>query len=108
MEVQLISQKKEDTSNAYWLHIREKDNTKHSLYFDDFADAKKMYDKILKSKSVFYKDIITYSSFEKELYDKWKKEGNIGKEGYPKLSDNYKIAETVYGRDDSTYEEKHF
>ena len=37
-----------------------------------------------------------YDELENKLYEKWKKEGNIGKEGYPTLNEDFKLSSIVF------------
>ena len=83
-------------TNEYIIYGSADDMDKINMKFFNFDDAKKMYDKIVKSKKISYKDIITNDETEREYYDKWLAEGNIGKEGYPKLSNVYSIQQIFF------------
>jgi len=82
--------------NQYTIYAKSDDNDKIKMDFFNFDDAKKMYDKILKAKKIRYRDIIEYDNTEKEYYNKWSEEGNIGKKGYPKLTDISPIQEMTF------------
>lgn len=83
-------------TNEYIIYGSADDMDKINMKFFNYDDAKKMYDKIVKSKKISYKDIITNDETEREYYDKWLAEGNIGKEGYPKLSNVYNIQQIFF------------
>jgi hypothetical protein len=89
------SKKTTDSNNTYEVFTMSDDFDKSSMSFYTFEDAQKMYDKILKSKKVKYKDIVEFDEAERKLFEQWKEEGNIGKEGYPKLSDSSRIQRLV-------------
>lgn len=87
---------KDSKTNDYIIYGSADDMDKINMKFFNFEDAKKMYDKIVKSKKIKYKDIIANDETERGYYDSWLAEGNIGKEGYPKLSDVYTIQEIFF------------
>jgi gas vesicle protein len=82
---------KSSEKNNYSVYVKSDDFDKSNMRFYSFDEAKEMYDKIVKSKKVKYKEIIANDEAEKKIYDKWLEEGKIGKEGYPKLSDDSSI-----------------
>lgn len=101
--------KKESTKGAYWVFVRSKEFGKSMLTFDGYKSSKMMYDKILENKKVRYKDIVDFDDSEKELYNKWKIEGNIGKPGYPKsLGQTSRISEISFGRNDEEFQSQEF
>jgi hypothetical protein len=77
--------------NIYGLFVQTDDFDKATMQFDTFMEAQDMYEKIARSGKIKYKDLVTYSDSERDLYEKWKSEGVIGEEGYPKLSDVSKV-----------------
>ena len=98
--------KKESTTEpTFHVFVRTEEFDKGNLKFFSFEDGKKFFDKIKSSKKIKYGDIVDYDDSEKELYNKWESEGNIGKEGYPKLSDTDDIQEATFSMFDSTGKE---
>ncbi len=81
---------------GYLLFVRTEKFDKSYLLFDEYQQADKMYEKIVKDKKVSYKDIVEFDKDEAKLYEKWKSEGNIGKEDYPKLSDTDKVFHIIF------------
>ena len=93
------------SKNTYGVFVRSDDFDKNDLQFYSFEDAQKMYNKITKAKKIKYKDIIEYDQAERKLFDQWESEGNIGKEGYPKLTDVSPIQKVIlYINDDDIFE----
>lgn len=96
-------------TNNFYVFVRSNDFGKSTLMFSEYETAKNYYDKFVKNKKIRYKDIIDFDIHEYKLYDKWKKEGNIGKEGYPSgLTAESKIQEVSFGYGDVKFENKEF
>lgn len=76
---------------GYLVFVRSEKFDKSLLLFDDYGEANKVYEDIIKAKKVQYKTIIEHDKDEFRLYEKWKLEGKVGKDGYPKLSDYSKV-----------------
>ena len=103
------SEKTEESTDGFFVFLRAEDLGKATLSFYDYESAKKFYSKAVTSKKVKYGDVIKFSEGEKELYTKWKSEGNIGKAGYPKsLLQQYKLEEIVFGKGNTEFESKEF
>lgn len=97
------------STNDFWVFVRSDDFGKSTLSFYEYEGAKKIYDKFVSNKKVRYKDIVDFDASERKLYDQWKSEGNIGKEGYPSgLSAESKIQEVAFGQGDNQFEIKEF
>lgn len=93
----------------FWVSVRSVDFGKSTLSFSEYDGAKKFYDKFVLNKKIRYKDIVDFDESERKLYDKWKSEGNIGKEGYPSgLTSESKIQEVAFGQGDKQFENKEF
>jgi hypothetical protein len=100
---------KTKSENKFFVFVRSKDFGKSNLVFGDFASAKKLYDKVVSSKKIKYKDIVDADNFERSLYEGYKSEGNIGKEGYPSgLNAESKVEEIVIGQGENDFERKEF
>jgi hypothetical protein len=97
--------KKDD---GFYIFVRSDEFGKSSLYFDDYTSAKKMYDKIVLSKKIKYKDIIDLDISERELYEKWKSEGKTKEDGYPTLNSTSKVQTIILSNGNSDFEEKNF
>ena len=85
---------KNESSSPVYFHIfaRTKDWSKINMKFYTYDDAKKMYDKMVASKKLKYKDLIEYDWDEAKLFQKWKDNpGEIPKEEMPKVTDESKI-----------------
>ena len=94
-----------DSKESYWVYVRSDDFGKSRLTFSGYKSAKLMYDKILKKGKVRYQDIVDFDDSEKELYTRWKNEGNIGKQGYPKsLNQLSPIQEISFGVGNEEFE----
>jgi hypothetical protein len=103
------SEKKEESSDGFYVFLRAEGLGKANLSFFDYLSAKNFYSKAVTSKKVKYGDIIKFSESEKNLYNQWKSEGNIGKEGYPtSLLQQYKLEEIVFGKGNTEFESKEF
>lgn len=106
------SHKPKETSkskNDFWVFVRSDDFGKSTLSFSEYDGSKKFYDKFVSNKKVRYKDIVDFDASERKLYDQWKSEGNIGKDGYPSgLSSESKIQEVAFGQGDKQFESKEF
>jgi hypothetical protein len=98
----------ENSNNDFWIYVRSDDFGKSSLSFSEYESAKNIYDKIVSSKKVRYKDIVDFDESERKLYNQWKAEGNIGKEGYPTLKSESKIQEVAFGLGNKEFESKDF
>jgi hypothetical protein len=81
------SKKTTDSDNTYEVFVMSDDFDKSIMKFYTFDDAQKMYNKILKSKKIKYKDVIEYDENERKLFEEWESEGKTGTQGYPKISD---------------------
>jgi len=102
-------EQKEESANGFFVFLRADDLGKATLSFYDYKSAKNFYSKAVTSKKVKYGDVIKFSESEKNLYNQWKSEGNIGKAGYPKsLLQQYKLQEIVFGKGDTEFESKEF
>ncbi len=99
---------KESKNNQFYVYVRSNDFGKSGLRFDERELAQKYYNKIVTAKKVRYKDIVDFDASERKLYNQWKKEGNIGKEGYPTLSKQSKVQEVIFGQGDEVFNEKEF
>jgi hypothetical protein len=103
------SEKKEESADGFFVFLRADGLGKATLSFYDYKSAKNFYSKAVTSKKVKYGDIIKFSESEKNLYNQWKSEGNIGKAGYPKsLLQQYKLEEIVFGKGNTEFESKEF
>jgi hypothetical protein len=103
------SEKKEESADGFFVFLRAEGLGKANLSFYDYESAKNFYKKAVTSKRVKYGDVIKFSEGERELYTKWKSEGNIGKAGYPKsLLQQYKLEEIVFGKGNTEFESKEF
>lgn len=97
------------STNNFWVFVRSDDFGKSTLSFSEYEGAKKFYDKFVSNKKVRYKDIVDFDDWERKLYEQWKSEGNIGKDGYPSgLSAESKIREVAFGQGDKEFETKKF
>lgn len=77
--------------SLFHVFIVSDENDKYDLVYYSYDDARKGYDKYKKSKKVTYQEIIDNDPKEKKYFEEWDKEGKIGTEGYPSLSDEIKI-----------------
>jgi hypothetical protein len=94
-------------NNDFFVFVRSDDFGKSTLLFSEYSEAKKVYDKFAAKKKVRYKDLVDFDPSERKLYNQWKSEGNIGKEGYPSsLSDESKIQEISFGQGNKDFESK--
>jgi hypothetical protein len=110
-ELSRSNKKEEDlkSPDGFFIFLRADGLGKATLSFYDYQSAKNFYSKAIASKKVKYGDVVKFSESEKELYNQWKSEGNIGKSGYPKnLLQSYKIEEIVFGKGDTEFESKEF
>jgi len=99
----------ETLKNDFWVFVRSDDFGKSTLSFSQYQEAKKFYDKFVSNKKVRYKDIVDFDTSERKLYNQWKSEGNIGKEGYPSgLSAESKLQEVSFGQRNKQFETKEF
>jgi hypothetical protein len=108
---ELLSSKKSDKSKKreFYVFVRSQDFGKSTLAFDDYKAAKEIFDKIINKRKVQYRDIVDFDKSEKELYQKWLTEKNIGKSGYPKGLSQFSSVESVsIGTEDEEYESKEF
>ena len=92
---------------GFYVFIRSDKFGKNNLFFYDYQSAKKMYDKIVLSEKIKYKDIIDFDILERELYEKWKSEGKED-DGYPTLNSTSFVSQVFLGKDEDTFEEKEF
>jgi hypothetical protein len=103
------SKDKSPSKGSYFVFVRSDDFGKSMMSFDGFKSAKTMFDKLKSAKEVAYKDIVYYDDSERSLYDRWKSEGNIGKEGFPSgLNQKSKLQELSYGYDLEDFESIEF
>jgi hypothetical protein len=103
------SEKEESKKDKYFVFVNSEEFGKNTLTFDGFRSAKIIYDRIVSKKKVTYRDIVDFDQLEKKLYDEWSKEGNIGKEGYPKsLTQMSKVYQVAIGLENETFETKNF
>ena len=99
----------EKKNEEFFVFVRSDNFGKSTLLFSEYEGAKKFYDKFVSNKKVRYKDIVDFDASERKLYDQWKTEGNIGKEGYPaSLNAESKIQEIAFGQGNKEFEHKEF
>jgi formylmethanofuran dehydrogenase subunit E len=107
----LVISKKGTKSNddRFFVYVRSEDFGKNTLTFNGYKSAKIVFDRIAKKKKVQYRDIVDFDSSEKKLYERWKEEGNIGTDGYPKgLMQYSKVESLSIGFDNEDFETKEF
>jgi hypothetical protein len=107
----LVISKKGNKSNddRFFVYVRSDDFGKNTLTFNGYKSAKIVFDRIAKKKKVQYRDIVDFDSSEKKLYEEWKSENNIGKDGYPKgLMQYSRVQRISIGFDNEDFETKEF
>ena len=101
--------KNTSTKGSYFVFVRTDDFGKSMMSFDGYKSAKMMFDKLKSAKSISYQDIVDFDENERTLYERWKSEGNIGKEGYPSgLNQKSKLQELSFGNDLDDFESVEF
>ena len=96
----------------YWIYFRsstQQDNP-HGAYFDkvymefyDYPTTKKWFEKMVREKRIFVKNILDYSSFERETKQRIIEQDP--KDWEHKNNDYVKIASISWGIGDQTFEE---
>ena len=91
-------------SEKFYVFVQTEDFDKANMLFSDYETAKAMYDKIVKNKSIHYKDLVEYDEKEAKLYDDLKEQG----ETETKLSDKSKVYIVGIGKGSEEFESKEF
>jgi hypothetical protein len=105
----LFNSKKSNKKSEFYVFVRSEDFGKSLLTFDDYKAAKQIFNKIASKRKIQYRDIVDFDKNEKELYQSWLAEKNIGKPGYPKGLTQFSSVESVsIGVDNEEYESKEF
>jgi hypothetical protein len=78
------------------------------MIISSYPEARDMFDKIVKSGKVNYKDIINYDENERKLFEGWESNNERDKKDYPSLSDKSVVTIVVFGQGDVEFERKEF
>ena len=97
------NKKKSKENCDYTIYVRSNDFDKSYLVFDNYPEAEKMYDKIVSSKTISYKDIVEYDVDEAILY-----EVNKGDKSFPKLSDKSIVGDVIFTDQNGEIKRKKF
>lgn len=99
-------EKDDSIKTENWVFVRSDDFDKSKLRFVSEIGARQFYDKIVEAKRIKYSDILKFDKDEKKLYDKNEKEGDAGKDVFPRLTDESVVQEVVLGHGDNEIESK--
>jgi len=98
-----VNKGKSKANCDYTIYVRSNDFDKSYLVFDNYAEAEKVYDKIVSSKTISYKDIVKYDVDEAIYYEE-----NKGRKGYPKLSDKSIVGDVIFSDQNGQIKSKKF
>ncbi len=102
--------KEERDFNEFYVYIRGGAFGKCNLIFEDYEEAKNMYDKIAKSGKVKYQDVLDYDEKERIRYEKNVKDGLTKEEhgiNFPQDIDD-EIDQVAWGKGSEQFESKEF
>jgi len=101
-------EKKEEKDTGFFVFVRSEQFSKTTMLFEKYEDARNMYNKILKTKKVIYKDLYDNSQFERDLFKKLDENKELNYEDKLHLNDESLVEEIAWGDSKNTFETKQF
>lgn len=95
-------------AHNFYVYIRADDFGKGTMLFHTYEDARNMYHKLLKAKSVTYQDILDNVPKEQKAYDEGVEKGWTKEDGQYSPADKFELQELFWGKDNQEFEGKEF